>query len=72
MSINKEVADKIRELVTVNNNNISELESLLREARDRNLEIDLMDGTTTEINHELDGLTAFKIRIVKILEKRTL
>lgn len=70
--MSKELAEKIRYLVDIHNSTVIELENQLRNARNTGLEVDLLDGTNTEISHDLDGLTAFKIRVVKILAKMSL
>ncbi len=70
--IMKELADKIRKLVTSNNETVVELENALREARASNMEVELNDFTNTEVNHELDGLAAYKLKIIKISLKMPL
>lgn len=70
--MSKDLAEKIRYLVGIHNSTVIELENQLRYARDIGLEVDLLDGTNTEISHDLDGLTAFRIRVVKILAKMSL
>jgi hypothetical protein len=70
--MSKQLADNIRHLVDKHNSTVIELENLLRSSRESGLEVDLLDGTNTEISHDLDGLTAFKIRVVKILAKMSL
>lgn len=62
----EEIAKTIRSLIEIHNNNVIQLDSLLREARALSLEVDLLDGTNTEISHDIDGLTAFKIKVQKI------
>jgi hypothetical protein len=72
MSHTQYLANQIRALIDKNNETVKELESLLREARTSGLEVEMLDGTNTEISHDIDGLTAFKMRVVKILEKVSL
>lgn len=72
MTNTQNLANKIRTLVDTNNETVLELEQLLREARSSGLEVEMLDGTNTEISHDIDGLTAFKMRVVKILAKVTL
>jgi hypothetical protein len=66
------LADKIRETMVKYNNLVMELDELLRDARSAGIEIDLLDGTNTEVSHDLDGLSPFKLRIVKMLARTPL
>jgi hypothetical protein len=67
-----DLANKIREKMAKYNELVTELDLLLREARFAGIEIDLLDGTNTEVSHDLDGLSPFKLRITKITAKMPL
>jgi hypothetical protein len=67
-----EMAQIIRKLVGDHNEAVLQLENFLRYAREQGLEIELLDGVNMDVAHDLDGLTAYRLKVVKILNKMPL
>lgn len=68
----KDLASTLREKVTILNDIVDELERLLREAKSLGIEVHLLDGINTEVAYDLDGLSAFKLKVLNISTKMPL
>jgi hypothetical protein len=65
----QELATKIRSTAQLLSSYVTELDDLLRNARNTGMEVEVFDGINTEVHHDLDGLTAYKLKVGKIIAK---
>lgn len=66
MQYEKDLARKLRELFKELDYLIPLIEQTLLEARKAGMEIEVVDGTNSEVSHDLEGLAQCKLKLIKI------
>jgi hypothetical protein len=68
----QDIAKKIRSTAELLNLYVAELDDLLKQARNAGMDVEVLDGINTEVSHDLDGLTAYRLKVGKIIAKMPL